>query len=779
MNRKITVAFAIVAALLAATAPVAAQHDTLVVASIHDDFGTDNESNPRTLTNASVVGSGSSAYVNYDVVPLYNPVDDEGDGGLNGDSPLFGDDDTDSPYKTELRMKPTRNGTITELTYNITLISGSDYGTTVDVYIVPESPDGVYAEGTLVKDDYDPDWVEGKSTIDITNYDVTAGQDYSIEFVTNSSDSDASFDNAQIGVDGSASSTWVTVNGNNKQVYADIAASYKTERSSARYVSADHSASKAEEGFVNLTLENASADVRWEYYDGSAWQLANSSTFSTTGNHTLDVSGVSSETWRVDVTFNNQSGATTGEIHDEGILFDARAPTLSNASPEDGSKLDSKSTQFEVQVNDSDFGTAQGEEVQLQWYIDGNQEGTTTATSNGTYSFDPGTLTGGDHDWYVEADDSYNEVTTSKTRSFKVPERLYIYNETRPSELVNGTNSTVTVRFFADDTIVTRNTTTGEINMTGLPADKKISIRAEADGYYSRRIIIDDLYSQQEIYLLNSSYSDVAEVRFKVSDQTGQFDEPEVLIEKPIEKGGNTTWKRIVGDDTGVAGLTTNLDKNARYRIIVRQGSNSRMLGSYTNPISETVDLQVGSLSFEHGNASGYLWDATYQNQTGSHQIQFNYSDSDNQTENLEVVIYERGNESNELVTKSYSGPVGEVSFTEPITENESENTWVVNFTAERGGEQISGEVLAGKQRALGTGLADIWLHSLSVGLLIVVAGLFGGLNARVGAIVVPLLAGIFWFLGMLPAAVGAGVIILALAIAIFYNVNSSRGVPS
>lgn len=81
MNRKITVAFAIVAALLAATAPVAAQHDTLVVASIHDDFGTDNESNPRTLTNASVVGSGSSAYVNYDVVPLYNPVDDEGDGG--------------------------------------------------------------------------------------------------------------------------------------------------------------------------------------------------------------------------------------------------------------------------------------------------------------------------------------------------------------------------------------------------------------------------------------------------------------------------------------------------------------------------------------------------------------------------------------------------------------------------------------------------------------------------------------------------------------------------
>jgi N-acetylneuraminic acid mutarotase len=67
MNRQRLIAFAIVASVLASTAPIATvgayTGTQLVVGSQHTDFGTGSESSPNTLSNTTVTGSGQSAYV--------------------------------------------------------------------------------------------------------------------------------------------------------------------------------------------------------------------------------------------------------------------------------------------------------------------------------------------------------------------------------------------------------------------------------------------------------------------------------------------------------------------------------------------------------------------------------------------------------------------------------------------------------------------------------------------------------------------------------------------
>jgi hypothetical protein len=160
----------------------------------------------------------------------YNPYTDEGDGVSDGTSMVVGDGPNDGVTKTEIRIQPTFTGEISQLTLPVTSTSGSDYGATVDIYIVQEGIDTTYGEGTLVKSNWDPAWQTGNQTITLdTAYPVTAGTDYTVEFVTSSTDSDSIEDSLELNQDDQPDSDWFSLNGGPTRQYASLYVTSKSE----------------------------------------------------------------------------------------------------------------------------------------------------------------------------------------------------------------------------------------------------------------------------------------------------------------------------------------------------------------------------------------------------------------------------------------------------------------------------------------------------------------------------------------------------------------------
>lgn len=459
--------------------------------------------------------------------------------------------------------------------------------------------------------------------------------------------------------------------------------------------------------------------------------------------------------------------------HTVSIQTSDDPPTLSDASPTGGQ--DSEPT--ELQVNVSDPELADNNNVTVHIWLDGSKLGNKTTSTNGTVSIAINSgLAGGSHEWTANATDSYDQWT-NESYTFQVPDTLFIRNESNASQLVK--NVTVEVKFFADDRVVTRNTTDGTINLTGMPVSEGLIARAQASGWGTRTVIIDSIYNQQSMFLVNTTNMNTVEVRFKLDDRTGNFDETEseVLILKAIELNGTTKFRRVVADEFGVEGVTTDLTED-RYRIKVRnKQGDTRVLGWYRATVSETVTLEVGELSFSAGGPDTYQWDAKFQN-TSSPHISINYSDISEETGDMDIVIYERGNRTNNTIyNDTIAGPHGNISVTQPLTTNQTEKTWVVKWESTRNGESISGKRVVGKRTGLLGGLSDIWKHTISVGLLIVIGGLFGGVRAELGAMIVTIFALILWFIKWLPAEIGIGVLLLALAIPLLYKISSSREV--
>lgn len=555
------------------------------------------------------------------------------------------------------------------------------------------------------------------------------------------------------------------------------------------YIGAAHAVDSATQGFTNISLANASAHVTWQQSTdgGATWSAVASSTYTTSGNKSLAFSG--SGLWRVNVTFERTGTNPTAELHDEGVRFTNNDPSISLTNPADGAQLSSETVTLKAQVNDSDFPHTQGDTVTGEFKVKAPGDssfstvGTESRSSNGTMSVQYDATDGGSYSWKVDpVTDSYGGSTASGTQSFSVPSTLYVRNETDADQLVDNAN--VTVRFYQDgnETVVERTTTNGQVDLTGLPVGDKLVVSANADKYQRRTTIIDDIFSQNSMYLLSENVSSV-EVRFTLTDNTGgEFpqESTEVLIEKPINRSGTTKFRTVAADEVGVKGFSTFLEEDVRYRITVRNNDgDTRLLGSYTATVSETVELTIGEVTYDadQSDTEDYEWDASQVGEDANSKIKFNFSDAEGATGDIRLEIWEYGNKSNNtIVNTTLNGPHGSTSYTEPLSAAQANKTWVVRWSADRNSEEIGAKRVLGGQGPLGIVLDDLWKHSIAAGSIFVFAGLFGGLRKELGVIVVPVLAGIWWYIGWLPTAVGAGAIMLALTIGVLVNVRSRGG---
>jgi hypothetical protein len=535
-----------------------------------------------------------------------------------------------------------------------------------------------------------------------------------------------------------------------------------------------HTATSGVNYVTNSGLNVELADDR----EVEAVPFADDQTFAS-DNATLSSPGSSAVTVS-DATFSGTSMAVTGLDASSNPVTLGRADLSSNitlAGAANGAIL------YDVAVGDgaTDFEfTANGETtVQVHGLdVDGGVSAVnsnnqivaaTTSTSDGTATlhFEPG-----EYEVRLQRGPSTLEVRDLQTRELI-------------TETANGTAINAEVQFFgAENTVTTRNTTDGTIDMTGLPADERFSLSIDAgDGYYQREIIMPSLVEQRTAYLLNASDpdTDVVRPRFTLEDPSNQFNpqESEIVFERPLEINGSTEYVAVTGDRIGLNGFDAILEEGQRYRVTVRdpESGAERRLGEFTATASESVTLTVEDIVFDSvSDVSGLDWAAEYvRNENQADEVRFVYRDSAG-TATLSYEIVERGNESNVLVSGSATG---NVTVTESVPPSETDTVWQVSWTATRNdGETLSGSrVVSSGRLPVGPGLAPEWQTALAVVGLFVIAGLFGAANPGVGGIAVASTGGFFYLLGWLPDSTGPLMVLLALFVAVLsYGARRARG---
>lgn len=469
------------------------------------------------------------------------------------------------------------------------------------------------------------------------------------------------------------------------------------------------------------------------------------------------------------------SESTTAQLHNEGVQFTNAHPQINNSSatPSGGTTTASNDVTLNISVNDTTFSRPQGDSVVVEFFVDGNSEGTKTLGSNGTASLGV-TVSSGSHTWSVNATDDWGGTTPSQQFSFGTPANLTIRNESNPDEIIKPDE--VTCAFFTLDgsvqnNLAERNTTTGNISLGGLPTADEFVVQCSATDFHTRTILLKSLTSQSNIYLINSTgAAATVNVQLSLQDSTGLFptSETRIQLERALNQSGNLSFRVVSGDIFGAAGtFRDTLINDARYKITIENtDGDSRELGPYTATTDETATLSVGNLTFDVQGNEGYQWSA---NQTAT-AVKFNYSDPDSNTTDLDVQIYERGNESNVLQVFEDADPGTSHSFTAVLSADQQDMSWVVewNATYERTNGstvEIGATALTGpRQDAPGVPLAQEWKNRFSIFLILIFAGAFSGrFNAAMGTLAVPILAGILWYIGWLPNAVGAAAIVVAL----------------
>jgi len=359
----------------------------------------------------------------------------------------------------------------------------------------------------------------------------------------------------------------------------------------------------------------------------------------------------------------------------------------------------------------------------------------------------------------------------------KGPSTLLVFNESAPSTLVTDKTG-LRVRFVrvndAGDRVIERNVTDGTVSLADVDFDSDqplVVTVAESNNsqFLYRRIPVESLIQQQELYLLDESVNR-STVRFGLTDRTGRFSDGALFrVEKPVSKdfdgdGSNETrFQTITGDSFGSGSVTVNLERNERYRLkLINSRGETRILGAFT-PLTrtQTEQLTVSQIALDpEQRDTGVALTASFNEPDNSTRlIRALFEDPTNQTTSLEYRIVRVDTEPNQTVvsTTREDGPLGRIVLTEPVSTNETAE-FVVEYEYLREGELRTDSVRLGGVRPLGLPGDPQVISLLSWVGLIATTGLVVIRSPRVAALVAAIGASglsLFGLITVPPVALG------------------------
>jgi hypothetical protein len=374
------------------------------------------------------------------------------------------------------------------------------------------------------------------------------------------------------------------------------------------------------------------------------------------------------------------------------------------------------------------------------------------------------------------------------------PNTLFIRSVDQPRQTVSG-NTSVNISFFerGTDRVFDRQSSSGTVSFQDLPKTEEFVARATADGFFSRRTLVDSIFEQDSVFLLpKGNQTDAVNVSFTIQDNSGKFGAESTL---ELQRALNTSdspngQRRYVNVAGGVLGesreFETTLDRNVRYRIVVSNGQGEqRQLGSIVPQRSRLFELQITGLDFQFNETASSAQIQTSSEVTGSggsktKTLTFGFADPQNETQDLELTVHERGNPSNVLTTASPSAgsfPLGTFEFSQTVSGSAANTTYVANFSYSRLGQDTDGvQPFRGSRFPVDFPLDSGWQQIFSVGLLMVLAGVFSVGNARIGALIIPGVALLLFQIGFLTGATSLLGIGIAFSVAVGYNLVQNSG---
>lgn len=541
----------------------------------------------------------------------------------------------------------------------------------------------------------------------------------------------------------------------------------------------------------NLTFYN----ITYGSNGGYNLTITNTSSSNSLGDvfHTHNSDNVSNIRARVDTTdFGNAINVTFDDIRltaSGGTTIST--PLLSLTNPNPTGSLTSPPSELSIDLEDSQFPN---DEVELTWTLDGTQIDQFNVTSNGTYTTQLSATQGaspGQHTWNVSATDNSGQ-TAQSDNTYTLPQNITIRDEAEPHPVITDT---VELSAFEDEDttpfLQNQTVTNGKIDLSQFPTNSDITIVMDSGQWENRSVQLESIYAQQNVFLINESALTV-DNRFLVQDRTGNFDpvETEVILEHAINKslwsgsGNQFRWRVVSGDNLGAdESYYDNLTFDERYRIKVRNNEgDTRILGEYMAEESGVVTLTIGDIVNDPDeNAATVGYEVNRTNITGQPvQVNVEYNDSSDSTEEIYLEIHEQGNTSNVLVSNTTfsAGPYGEFTFVQDVPSAENGTVWVVDLDTKRTnatnvqfqdvvGPGVSGTVL---DDLPGWVVAIIW-----VGLIFGLAGVFSQANGGLGAVVMAGVGAMVWIVGLAPPVVGGGVILLSMIVAAIVFANDRR----
>ena len=464
---------------------------------------------------------------------------------------------------------------------------------------------------------------------------------------------------------------------------------------------------------------------------------------------------------------------------------DYAGPVVSRFGPIDGAQITDYDGTVSADVEDPGFPA--GDEVNVTVSQDGSQLGTTTIGSNQTVEFSYGALAGPNRLTWTVSDTHGN--TNSLQQSFTTPATLSIYNASSPEQLITGTSNEITVSFFGStDEVISRTTTDGTVDLSGIPAAPEQGYQIDVedgDSYQPRSVVINSLFEQQSVFLLPTSSARTT-VEFRLTDRTGRFQQPRLNVRKPITKDfdgdGNTTteYRTVVSDKFSAAkSLTVTLERDTRHRLeIVNENGARRTLGSYT-PATQTdvQELTIAQVNLAPEPAqTGIGLDAGLTEVGGQRVVRVVLDDPQNDTTDIDITVTRSDLDSNQTVAQqSISGPVGRQVSTFVVNSSADTPAYTVGLAYNRNGQRREATIKLGnvgewRLDYLNDQVASLaaWVATIAMTGLVVIR------SPRIAAVVGVILATLFSTLGLI--SIGPVPLGIAGATAILFVVSRGRG---
>ena len=399
---------------------------------------------------------------------------------------------------------------------------------------------------------------------------------------------------------------------------------------------------------------------------------------------------------------------------------------------------------------------------------------------------------------------------------------LYIRNEVpAPHNIINST--TVLVKFWPEGgstaaginrfTIVEKTTTTGMIDLTGLPILGQFEVIAQADGYHNRTALIRNLGVQNTMFMLNKT-APSTNVHFQIDDLSGAY-QPDDGVSMYIKRAINVTsydptnstdwaWMTMAGMNLGNAQtFNATLNTNERYDIILQNADGDvRSMGGYIptwdNPTTAANPqiLKVTNTDVIMKTDLGFSWNATMNTTDPSNpKVHLVYDDPQQYTTNFTWYVTQWNN-----VTPiagpfgPFCNPVrcGEITAVEglsnidPIYLNKTLQVHVDFWKLAPSPGLVNGTtttVYEGYKKYYVTDIvneegifsgilpvSEYWLHLIAIGLIILVgAGVGATLNKGIGGMAIALMAMGLNVMGFMPPEVDDSMYVVALLLSIVY----------